>query len=37
MKLNVSAVPIWCKKPGGFLESYWSSVSERNLKKLVGI
>lgn len=25
MRLGASAVPIWCWKPGGFLENLWSS------------
>lgn len=26
LEANVSAVPIWCPKPGSFLDSHWSLI-----------
>lgn len=37
MRLDVSAVSVWCWRPGRFLESYWSSVYIGIPKKRVQI
>lgn len=34
MRVEPSAVPGWCQKPGEFLESLWSDIHTGRLKKM---